>query len=177
MSVAPDSGDIVRVRTRHYEVYGASSSPYGTVLDLACMDDDSQGSRLSAIWELELDGKIITLQACESIGCKGFDPRSNGARDIADRARIESEEMTPILEAQRNRVIKSLREKEAYPSQFDFFEKIEERRQIEDNMRYWRKWLEEVETDLTTEPVRIADFYAVKTTRIEPVGIVYLWSS
>lgn len=106
---------------------------------------------------------------------RGTDACQAAAKRLAERARIESEEMTRILEAQRNRVIKTLREKEADPSQLDFFEKIEERRQVEDNMRYWRKWLEEVDTDLQTEPARIAEFYQVKTTRIEPVGIVYLW--
>ena len=109
-----------------------------------------------------------------------LESRSNDARDaadkrLADRARIESEEMSRILESQRNRVLKSLKEKEADPGQLDFFTVVEERRQVEDNMRYWRKWLTEVETDLQTEPARIAEFYDVKTTRIEPVGIVYLW--
>jgi hypothetical protein len=105
MSIAPDTGEIARVRTRHYVVDGASGSPHGTVVDLACIDDDSQGSRLSAI----------------------------------------------------------------------FFNVVGELSKMEDNMRYWRKWLEEVDNDLQTEPARIADFYQVKATRIEPVGIVYLW--
>ncbi len=79
MSIAPNPGDIVHVRTRHYVVEGASGGPHGTVVDLACMDDDAQGSRLSAIWELELDAEIITRQAWESIGFKGFDPRESFA--------------------------------------------------------------------------------------------------
>lgn len=42
-------------------------------------------------------------------------------------------------------------------------------------MRYWRKYLTEVDANLATEPARIADFYSAKTTRIDPVGIVFLW--
>ena len=106
---------------------------------------------------------------------RGNDARTAAEKRLADRARIESEEMTRVLDAQRNRVLKSLREKEKDPDQLTFFDKIEERRQVEDNMRYWRKWLEGVEQELRTEPQRIADFYKVKTTRVEPVGIVYLW--
>jgi hypothetical protein len=60
-------------------VEASSPGPEGTVVDLACIDDDSQGSRLSAIWELELDGEIITRQAWELIGTKGFDARESFA--------------------------------------------------------------------------------------------------
>ena len=63
MSSAPNSGDIVHLRTRHYAVEGASPGPHGTVVDLVRMDDDSQGRRLSAIWELELDGEISRQSA------------------------------------------------------------------------------------------------------------------
>jgi hypothetical protein len=106
---------------------------------------------------------------------RGNDARGTAEKRLADRARIESEEMSRILMEQRTRVLKTLEKTEGNPAQLDFFNIVEERRQVEDNMRYWRKWLAEVDTDLQTEPARIADFYAVKTTRIEPVGIVYLW--
>lgn len=79
MSTRPETGDIVRVRTRHYVVEGLSKDPYGTVVDLACLDDDAQGDRLQAIWELELDTDIITKQAWDSIGAKGFDEREQFA--------------------------------------------------------------------------------------------------
>jgi SNF2 family DNA or RNA helicase len=106
---------------------------------------------------------------------RGNEARDAAAKRLSERARIESEEMSRILQDQRTRVLKTLEKAEGDPAQLDFFNVVEERRQVEDNMRYWRKWLAEVETDLQTEPARIAEFYAVKTTRIEPVGIVYLW--
>ncbi|MBK1834750.1 hypothetical protein [Roseibacillus ishigakijimensis] len=74
-STKPTPGDIVQVRTRHYVVEGASYDNYGTVLDLACMDEDAQGHELQVIWELEQDGLIVTKQAWESIGSKGFGSR------------------------------------------------------------------------------------------------------
>jgi hypothetical protein len=106
---------------------------------------------------------------------RGNEARDAAAKRLSERARIESEEMSRILHEQRSRVLKTLEKTEGDPHQLDFFTVVEERRQVEDNMRYWRKWLTEVETDLKTEPARIAEFYDVKTTRIEPVGIVYLW--
>jgi hypothetical protein len=106
---------------------------------------------------------------------RGNEAREAAGKRLSERARIESEEMSRILHEQRTRVLKTLEKTEGDPNQLDFFTVVEERRQLEDNMRYWRKWLTEVETDLNTEPARIAEFYDVKTTRIEPVGIVYLW--
>ena len=51
----------------------------------------------------------------------------------------------------------------------------DEQRQLETNMRSWRTRLEQFERDLETEPDRIRDFYEVRATRLEPVGMVYLW--
>ena len=42
-------------------------------------------------------------------------------------------------------------------------------------MRSWERRIDQFDRDLETEPQRIADFYAVAATRIEPVGLVYLW--
>ncbi len=42
-------------------------------------------------------------------------------------------------------------------------------------MRSWRRRLEQFDRELETEPQRIADFYEVRATRVEPVGLVYLW--
>jgi hypothetical protein len=44
-------------------------------------------------------------------------------------------------------------------------------------MKYWEDWLANVEGDLEREPARIRDFYTVKSHRVEPLGIVYLWPS
>ena len=56
-----------------------------------------------------------------------------------------------------------------------FSENEDELRQLESNRRYWAKRLETIERELQTEPQRIADVYNVQATRIEPVGLVYLW--
>ena len=57
----------------------------------------------------------------------------------------------------------------------DFGDLQEELRQLESNRRYWDKRLTALETELLTEPDRIRELYDVKATRIEPVGLVYLW--
>ena len=50
----------------------------------------------------------------------------------------------------------------------------EERRQIEADHGYWRRRLAAIDVELRDEPLRIRESYAVRATRIEPVGVVYL---
>jgi hypothetical protein len=51
----------------------------------------------------------------------------------------------------------------------------EELRQLESNMRGWRGRLEQFDRDLGREPQRVREFYEVRATRVEAVGLVYLW--
>ena len=57
----------------------------------------------------------------------------------------------------------------------DFGDKEDELRQLEANKRYWARRLAMLDAELQTEPDRIREVYEVKATRIEPVGLVYLW--
>ena len=51
----PSTGEVVRVRTRTYLVEEVVPHPgYGTLVRMACLDDDNQGQPLEVIWELEL---------------------------------------------------------------------------------------------------------------------------
>ena len=70
---APRTGQLVRVRTRHWLVEDSSLSAAGSWLRLACLDDDAQGEILEVIWEVELDGTILDSEAWAKIGEKGFD--------------------------------------------------------------------------------------------------------
>ncbi len=49
------------------------------------------------------------------------------------------------------------------------------RRQLEADARWWKVRLEQFDRDLAGEPDRIREFYEVRATRVEPVGLVYLW--
>ena len=40
---------------------------------MSCVDDDAQGEPLEVIWEAELDGQILDVEAWARIGQKGFD--------------------------------------------------------------------------------------------------------
>lgn len=70
----PIPGQAVRIRTRTYLVESVQPSPgTGTLIRLACLDDDAQGQSLEVVWELELDPEILDRKAWQSIGKRGFD--------------------------------------------------------------------------------------------------------
>ena len=51
----------------------------------------------------------------------------------------------------------------------------EEKRQLDANKRHWKTRLEALQHELDSEPERIREVYRVKATRVEPIGLVYLW--
>ena len=69
----PTTGQIVRVRTRHWLVGAVEPSPDGTLVHLACVDDDAQGEALEVVWEVELDAMVLGEEAWSKIGARDFD--------------------------------------------------------------------------------------------------------
>lgn len=64
MSVAadapPETGEIVRVRSRRYLVEGVVPPPqpeHQTLVHLSCLEDDAEWEELSVLWEKELDAE------------------------------------------------------------------------------------------------------------------------
>jgi hypothetical protein len=91
------------------------------------------------------------------------------------RGEREAFELHSTLEGQEARVRDALSRHERDFDQLVLHFADDERRQLETNMRSWRTRLEQFERDIETEPDRIRDFYKVQATRLEPVGLVYLW--
>ncbi len=80
--------------------------------------------------------------------------------------------MIDLLKRQRRRIAEAAG-REDRQMMFDFDEA--ERRQREADRRAWTRRLEAIETELETEPARIADAYKVRAVRVDPLGLVYLW--
>ena len=95
---------------------------------------------------------------------------------LEERGQREAREMVEILAGQKQRIERELRKVEDPQQAFAFtgFDD-DERRQLRDNAKYWRRRLEAIPRETEVEPKRIQQSYAVKATRIEPVGIAYLW--
>lgn len=72
----PESGQIVRVRSRQYlveDVVSPKVAEGDTIVRLACLEDDAQGEALELFWEREVDAKLIGVSSWESIASRGFD--------------------------------------------------------------------------------------------------------
>lgn len=94
---------------------------------------------------------------------------------LEQRGNREAEALREILLRQRRRVQRELERHELQFHQLTLGFEPEERRQLELNMSAWRRRLGQFEHDLVHEPERIRRFYEVRTQRVEPVGLVYLW--
>jgi ERCC4-related helicase len=79
----PESGQIVRARSRQYLVEQVVAPPMpgdDTLVRMACLDDDAQGEALDVLWEREVDAEIITGSSWARVAERGFDPpRTFGA--------------------------------------------------------------------------------------------------
>ena len=93
-------------------------------------------------------------------------------RRLAERSKTEQHSMIDLLERQRKRIAEAAG-KDDRQMTFDFDEA--ERRQREADRRAWTRRLDAIETELETEPARIADAYRVRAVRVDPLGLVYLW--
>ena len=96
-------------------------------------------------------------------------------RRLAERGERESRELREVLATQRARVAAELKKHEGKPDQLSFGFSAEERQQLASNMTAWRRRLEEFDREIEQEPARVRAFYEVQATRVEPVGVVYLW--
>ncbi|WP_018526294.1 DISARM system SNF2-like helicase DrmD [Alkalispirochaeta alkalica] len=107
-------------------------------------------------------------------------PRAQEYAEVAsmqlqDRGHRESETLRTILEKQSNRVRQELMKSDKQFAQLTLGFDDDEKRQLEQNIRSWHTRLEQFKRELETEPQRIRKFYEIRATRVEPVGLVYLW--
>ncbi|EDX83168.1 Helicase conserved C-terminal domain protein [Synechococcus sp. PCC 7335] len=94
---------------------------------------------------------------------------------LAERGAREAKEMKTLLEAQRDRISRRQRETDRDATQLTFDFAVAEKRQLDADRRHWEHRLKMLEAEIETEPARIEAGYRVKVSRIEPVGLVYLW--
>ena len=98
--------------------------------------------------------------------------RADAEKQLAERATRESTAMRRLLEDQKARIEAALKQDDR---QLEFaFDEVE-RRQRQADKNAWSRRLDAIDGELEHEPRRIAEGYTIKATRLEPVGLVYLW--
>jgi hypothetical protein len=101
---------------------------------------------------------------------------SNAAERLTARGEKEAKELTAIVEAQRNRILMSIKTHDDRQQRFEFEgEDVLEHRQREADRKHWDRRLAASEKELMTQPLQIKTGYTVKAKRMEPIGLVYLW--
>jgi len=108
---------------------------------------------------------------------RGEEYAKDAKQKLQSRGQQEAKAMQKILETQKKHISNTEAKQARAEAQgtLPFFENQDELRQLEANKRYWAKRLTIIDRELQTEPQRIAGLYQVQATRIEPVGLVYLW--
>jgi chromosome segregation ATPase len=103
--------------------------------------------------------------------------RQDAAQKLAKRADDEVARFVRVLEEQRRRILSTRSRINENLDQLllDLGGIKEERRQLEDNRRYWEERLQTIDRDLEREPERIRRSFALQTHRVEPAGAIYLW--
>ena len=106
---------------------------------------------------------------------RGEEYAPDAIKKLRQRSEAEAKAMREILEAQQKHIADTAAKYKAEDRQTRLEFDEQELRQLESNRRYWDKRLLSLAKELQTEPDRIRETYEVKATRIEPVGLVYLW--
>ena len=88
---------------------------------------------------------------------------------LKELGKKEEASMRRLLIDQRTRLQKQAGE----PEQREF--NFEEQRQVEADRRHWQKKLDRLTQEIDIEPEKIRKGYDVIASRLEPVGLIYLW--
>ena len=91
------------------------------------------------------------------------------------RAQEEASALKAILENQRVQIRAEIKKLDKESNQMLLGFAQDERDQVEANRKHWDRRLPKLEEEIRTEPARILEQYTVKASRIEPIGLVYLW--
>jgi hypothetical protein len=93
-------------------------------------------------------------------------------KKLRERGVKEAGEMEQLLISQRDLIMAKERQDRIDGVQMSLFG---EQQQLESDRKHWKKRIDELESEIRSEPQRIEEIYQVKANRIEPVGLVYLW--
>jgi hypothetical protein len=160
-------------RTGPLKPYGATTE--AKTLDL--LESSISGPRAERV-PAGIQGKLLASvsrdisELLPSLEARATDFAAAATEKLARRGQQESRDMTQILENQRKQITATLEKVET--QQLTLWTD-EEKRQLDSDRRHWQRRLIDLRNELQTEPVRIRASYEVKATRVEPVGVVYLW--
>jgi ERCC4-related helicase len=99
--------------------------------------------------------------------------RGEVEKELSRRGKEEAAALRALLRGQIDR-IRAEQKKDDRQLMLDFDE--QQTRQREADRRSWEKKLERLTRDLDAEPERLRTSFEIRAARVEPLGMVYLWS-
>jgi hypothetical protein len=130
---------------------------------------DTIAARLLATASLDVAELLPQLEQ------RAADLGADAITRLTERGEREARDLHDTLVRQRARVQQELARHTQEFEQLTLGFDADARRQLEANMKSWERRLVQFDEELEHEPGRLIDFYVVKATRVEPVGLVYLW--
>jgi hypothetical protein len=100
---------------------------------------------------------------------------ARAAQQLSERATRESAEMREVIEGQRAAIEQARDRYEQDAAQLVLDLPGVELRQRQSERRFWDERLRSLALEVESEPARIRGVYEVRTVRVEPAGLVYLW--
>jgi hypothetical protein len=149
-----------------------------TLLEAALGASPSRPVTDTVIQQLQRSASKDIQELLPHLQARGEAYAYDAEQKLRQRGDAEAKAMREILETQKRHITTTVSRHDRMDDRqllLDFGDNEDERRQLEANKRYWSQRLIALEDELRTEPDRIRDLYEVKATRIEPVGVVYLW--
>jgi hypothetical protein len=100
--------------------------------------------------------------------------REEVARDLMRRGDGEARDLARLLGAQRDRIARAQRDFDPKQLALPGIDEAERRQQERDHS-HWGTRLVEIEREIEDEPARVRASYEIRASRLEPIGLVYLW--
>jgi hypothetical protein len=167
-----------KVRKEKLAPYGRDSETRTMdLLDEALRKQASQPGNAQVLQTLRATAARDIDELLPHLQTRGEEYAKDAIKKLNTRGDAEAKAMREVLELQKKRISDTSRkyEEEDPKKLATLFPDHDEMRQLESNRRHWTKRLSLIDQELAAEPKRIRELYDVKATRIEPVGLVYLW--
>ena len=145
------------------------------LLDKSLITGTGNGIAKGILARLQASAPSDVQQLLPHLQKRGEEYAADALKKLRERGDAEAKAMREILQTQKKHIADTVAKHDKPDAQLKLGFAEDELHQLNDNRKYWAKRLISLEKELLTEPARIRDLYEVKATRIEPVGLVYLW--
>lgn len=148
------------------------------LLDEALVSGTRRGIAQQVLRQLQASAGRDVAELLPHLQARGEECAADARERLVQRGREEAKAMRTILETQQKYIAQTMAQHDRTDARqrlLEFGDAQDELRQLEANRRHWASRLAALERELATEPERIRELYDVKASRIEPVGLVYLW--